>query len=153
MSGAEITLTVLGAIFAVLFLAFVLLFSLIARRLAAAIVALEELVRNLTSSTVPLLGEVTSSVTQVNSELQRVDAIAAHMQSVSANVSALTGLFAATIGSPLVKVAAFSYGVRQAAGKRAAADLEKRLRAERKAERALRRSTRRALPSDGGSSQ
>ena len=29
------------------------------------------------------------------------------------NVSALTRLFAATLGSPVIKIAAFSYGVRQ----------------------------------------
>ena len=31
-------------------------------------------------------------------------------------MSALTALFAATVGSPMIKVAAFSYGVRQALG-------------------------------------
>jgi len=33
---------------------------------------------------------------------------------MSTNVNALTSLFAATLGSPVVKVAAFSYGVRTA---------------------------------------
>ena len=32
----------------------------------------------------------------------------------SANISALSSLVAATVGSPLIKVAAFSYGVRSA---------------------------------------
>jgi len=32
---------------------------------------------------------------------------------VSENVAALTSLFAATLGGPLVRVAAFSYGVRR----------------------------------------
>ncbi|HMT90388.1 MAG TPA: hypothetical protein PKC73_12220, partial [Dermatophilaceae bacterium] len=41
----------------------------------------------------------------------------AHMAS---NVNALTSLFAATLGGPLVKVAAFSYGVRSAMGGRSA---------------------------------
>ncbi|CPU66761.1 Uncharacterised protein [Mycobacteroides abscessus] len=36
---------------------------------------------------------------------------------MSENVSALTGLYAATFGAPLVKVAAFTYGVRQAAAR------------------------------------
>jgi hypothetical protein len=39
---------------------------------------------------------------------------------MSSNVNALTSLFAATLGSPLVKVAAFSYGVRSAVGQRRA---------------------------------
>ena len=47
-------------------------------------------VRGVSDQTVPLIGEVTT------------------------NASALTSLFAATVGSPLVKVAAFTYGVRSA---------------------------------------
>jgi hypothetical protein len=33
---------------------------------------------------------------------------------MTTNVNALTALFAATLGSPVVKVAAFTYGVRSA---------------------------------------
>jgi hypothetical protein len=65
---------------------------------------------------VPLLGEVTTSVTHVNQELVRVDAITANVQSISGNVSALTSLFAATLGSPIIKVAAVL--VRRALGRR-----------------------------------
>jgi hypothetical protein len=54
---------------------------------------------------------------------------------MSNNVAGLTTLFAATLGSPVVKVAAFSYGVRRAARGRAKDDLEKRVKAEMKAER------------------
>ena len=46
--------------------------------------------------------------------LAKVDVITTSAAQVSENVSALTGLYAATIGRPLVKVAAFSYGVRKA---------------------------------------
>ena len=83
----------------------------------------------------PLLGEVTGTVTHVNDELVRVDAITANVQSISGNLSALTSLFAATLGGPVIKVAAFSYGVRRAAGKRNAADVEKRVKAQIKAEK------------------
>jgi anthranilate phosphoribosyltransferase len=82
-----------------------------------------------------LLGEATTSVQHVNDQLVRVDAITSNAQSISTNVSALTSLFAATLGSPMVKVAAFSYGVRRAASKRSAADIEKRVKAEVKAEK------------------
>jgi anthranilate phosphoribosyltransferase len=78
---------------------------------------------------------VTTSVTHVNSELVRVDAITANVQTISTNVSALSSLFAATLGSPVVKVAAFSYGVRNAASKRNAKDVQKRVKAEIKAEK------------------
>jgi hypothetical protein len=53
-------------------------------------------------------------VVHINAELERVDAITANVQNATANVSALTGVFATTLGSPVIKVAAFSYGVRRA---------------------------------------
>jgi uncharacterized protein YoxC len=71
-------------------------------------------VRDLSGSAVPLLDEVTTTVTTTNGQLVRVDAITRNLAETSENVSALTRLFAATLGSPVVKVAAFSYGVRQA---------------------------------------
>jgi hypothetical protein len=43
-----------------------------------------------------------------------VDGIASNVSDASANISALSSLVAATVGSPLIKVAAFSYGVRSA---------------------------------------
>ncbi|MFN2539070.1 MAG: DUF948 domain-containing protein [Mycobacteriales bacterium] len=104
-------------------------------RLSRTVDQLTKTVGELTASTMPLLGEVTTSVTHVNSELVRVDAITSNVQSITTNVSALSSLFAATLGSPVVKVAAFSYGVRRAAGKRNAADIEKRVKAELKAEK------------------
>src|SRR4051794_13272929 len=71
-------------------------------------------VRELTDSTLPLLTEVTTTVNETNHQLVKVDTITTNVAQVSTNVSALTALFAATLGSPVVKVAAFSYGVRQA---------------------------------------
>lgn len=71
-------------------------------------------VRDLSGSAVPLLDEVTTTVTTTNGQLVRVDTITRNLAETSENVSALTRLFAATLGSPVVKVAAFSYGVRQA---------------------------------------
>ncbi len=71
-------------------------------------------IRDLSGGALPLLEEVTTTVTTANGQLVRVDAITRNVVDVSENVSALTRLFAATLGSPVVKVAAFSYGVRQA---------------------------------------
>ena len=71
-------------------------------------------VRDLSGSAVPLLDEVTTTVTTANGQLVRVDMITRNVADVSEDVSALTRLFALTLGSPVVKVAAFSYGVRQA---------------------------------------
>lgn len=71
-------------------------------------------VRGLSEGTVPLLAEVTTTVATTNEQLVRVDTITTNVAQVSTNVSALTSLFAATLGSPVIKVAAFTYGVRQA---------------------------------------
>ena len=57
-----------------------------------------------------------STVASTNVQLTRVDTITTAAASVSENVSALTSLFAATVGGPMVKVAAFSYAVRRAFG-------------------------------------
>ncbi|MFI7588877.1 DUF948 domain-containing protein [Spongisporangium articulatum] len=71
-------------------------------------------VKEISDNTVPLLTEVTTTVSSTNHQLVKVDTITDNVAQVSTNVSALTALFAATLGSPVVKVAAFSYGVRQA---------------------------------------
>jgi len=71
-------------------------------------------VQGVTTESLPLLREVTTTVTTTNGELERVSAITTNVQQMTTNASALTALFAATLGSPLIKVAAFTYGVRQA---------------------------------------
>jgi uncharacterized protein YoxC len=70
-------------------------------------------VHDLSGGALPLLEEVTTTVTTTNEQLVRVDTITRNVADASENVSALTRLFAATLGAPVVKVAAFSYGVRQ----------------------------------------
>ena len=92
----------------------------------------------------PLLGEVTTSVVQVNHELTRVDTIAANVEDISTNARAMTALFSATVGSPLIKVAAFSYGVRRAMNQRTEDDIRKRVKKEMKVERSARRAERKA---------
>jgi hypothetical protein len=77
-------------------------------------------VRGLSDGTLPLLTEVTTTVATTNEQLVKVDSITSNVAQVSTNVSALTSLFAATLGSPVVKVAAFSYGVRRAMAGRGA---------------------------------
>ena len=101
-------------------------------KLAKTVDETSKLVAGISDKTMPLLGEVTTSVTHVNQELVRVDAITANVQSMTGNVSALTSLFAATLGSPIIKVAAFSYGVRSVATKRQEKDVNKRVRDELK---------------------
>ena len=49
-----------------------------------------------------------------NEQLEKVDDITSNVSDASANVSALSSLVTSTVGQPLIKVASFSYGVRQA---------------------------------------
>jgi uncharacterized protein YoxC len=62
----------------------------------------------------PLFNGANTTLNHVNTQLERVDGITANTQAVTGNVSALTSVFTATLGGPLVKVAAFSYGVNRA---------------------------------------
>ena len=62
----------------------------------------------------PLLTGAHTTVSQVNTQLERLDGITASAQSVTGNVSALTALFTATLGGPLVRAAALTYGVSKA---------------------------------------
>jgi uncharacterized protein YoxC len=140
LSGGEVAGLIVAVFWAVLvcFMAYVLV------KLGKVVGDTSKLVTGVTDQTVPLLGEVTSSVVHVNLELERVDAITANVQTISSNVSALTAVFAATLGSPVIKVAAFSYGVRRALGERREQDFRKRIKAEDKAARAARRAARRS---------
>lgn len=70
--------------------------------------------RQITEHTLPVIDETAAVVASTNGQLERVDQITTSAAQVSANVSALTSLFAATVGGPMIKVAAFSYGVRRA---------------------------------------
>ena len=127
-------------------LAFVLLVVLVAVPLLKLGRTLDETtltIRQVREQSAPILSQANTTVTHVNSNLERVDDITGNAASVSSNVAALTSVVAATIGSPLIKVAAFSYGVRSAAKKKregaALADAARRDKDERRARRAARR--------------
>ncbi|MDP9395006.1 MAG: DUF948 domain-containing protein [Actinomycetota bacterium] len=75
-------------------------------------------IRDVAHETLPLIDEVTTTVSTTNQQLAKVDAITTTVQEATTNVSALTAAFAATLGGPVVKVAAFTYGVRRALGDR-----------------------------------
>lgn len=90
---------------------------------------LEELrlaVRDLGHNSVPILVELKGTVAATNEELSKLSVVtedvarvSAHATVVSENAAQLSTLFSSTLGGPLIKSAAFTYGVRQAiAGKR-----------------------------------
>src|SRR5690606_12203447 len=65
-------------------------------------------VTELSSNVTPLLEEVTETVTESNRQLARVDVITTDVAEVTGNVSALVALVAASVGGPLIKIAAFT---------------------------------------------
>jgi uncharacterized protein YoxC len=105
-------------------------------------------IRQAREQAMPILGQASTTVAHVNSNLERVDDITGNAANVSSNVAALTSVAAATLGSPLIKVAAFSYGVRSAAKKRregqAIAEAAQRDKEARRARRRARRDAERA---------
>ncbi|MDQ1706158.1 MAG: hypothetical protein QOF18_2524 [Frankiaceae bacterium] len=145
LSGGEVAGLIVAVFWAVLvcFMAYVLV------KLGKVVGDTSKLVTGVADQTVPLLGEVTNSVVHVNAELERVDAITANVQSISSNVSALTSVFAATLGSPVIKVAAFSYGVRRAMNDRREHDFRKRVKAETKADKSARRAAKKSAGATG----
>lgn len=85
---------------------------------------LEELrlaVRDVGHNSVPILQELKGTVEATNDEIAKlslvtedVAKVSGHATVVSENAAQMSQLFAATLGGPLVRTAAFSYGVRSA---------------------------------------
>ncbi|MDH6227920.1 MULTISPECIES: DUF948 domain-containing protein [Streptomyces] len=113
MSGGEVAGILVAVFWAILvsFLAVALV------RLAQTLRATTKLVADVTEQAVPLLADASRAVRSAQTQIDRVDAIASDVQEVTSNASALSTTVASTFGGPLVKVAAFGYGVRRALGR------------------------------------
>ncbi len=114
MSGGEIAALVAAGAFLLLVLLLAVPILKLGRTLDETTLA----VRKTHEGATPLLSGAVDTVRHVNANLDRVDGIATNAESMSQNAAALTSVVASTIGSPLVKVASFTYGVRKAAAKR-----------------------------------
>ncbi len=126
---------VVGLIFAVFFAIGVAFLCVVLLRLAQVLKEAKQLVAGISEQTTPLLGEITTTVATTNEQLGKVDVITDNVSNISTNASALASTFSATVGGPMIKAAAFSYGVRSAIASRRRADVEKRVKAEMKAVR------------------
>ena len=71
-------------------------------------------VKDVTEHTLPVIDETAATIAGTNAQLAKVDAVTTAAAEITQNASALTALVAATVGRPLIRVAAFSYGVRTA---------------------------------------
>jgi hypothetical protein len=109
---------VAGILVAVFWAILVSFLAVALARLAQTLRATTKLVADVTDQAVPLLADASAAVRSAQTQIDRVDAIASDVQEVTSNASALSTTVASTFGGPLVKVAAFGYGVRRAIGGR-----------------------------------
>jgi uncharacterized protein YoxC len=150
VSGGEIAALIAAGAFLML----VLVLAVPILRLRRTVDAATNAIVELADRTSPLLGNVNTTVDNVNTalsqvqvsldgvnlQLERLDTITGHAQTVTANVANLATVVTAAASNPLVKVAAFSYGVRKAAASRRRGDEEKEVRTELKERRRSARS-------------
>lgn len=142
MSGGEIAALVAAGGFVVL----VLVLAVPLLRLRHTVDATTRAIRDLNDRTAPILGKVDASMDEVNIalgqartslenvnlQLHRVDQITGHAASVTGNVANLVQTVTAVSANPLVKAAAFGYGVRRAAVRRARAEEDEGARSPRR---------------------
>jgi uncharacterized protein YoxC len=121
VSAGQIAALVAAGAFVLLVLLLAVPLIKLGRTLDEATIAIRKAVEN----SDPLFTGANTTFDHVNTQLERVDGITANARAVSGNVSALTSLFTATLGGPLVKTAALSYGISRAirARRRAAAEV------------------------------
>lgn len=85
------------------------------------------------------LGQAQTTLDGVNVQLARVDVMTQHVTSATANVANLVSVVSQAAANPLVKAAAFTYGVRKASNARKHAEETQTVRDELKARRRMRR--------------
>jgi uncharacterized protein YoxC len=110
MSGGDVAALIAagGFVLLVLFVAVPLL------KLGRVLDETRNSIRDLNETVSPLLSELTQTVTAANKQMAKVDQITENISEVTTNVSSLVAVFAATLGSPLVKIAGLTKGLRSA---------------------------------------
>ena len=110
-----------GLIAAIAFVALVALAAVPLLKLGRVLEEVRLAVRDIGHESVPILTELRGTVRATNTELDKlslvtddVAKVSSHATVVSENAAQMTSLFSATLGGPLVKTAAFTYGIRKA---------------------------------------
>jgi predicted PurR-regulated permease PerM len=131
LSGGQVAVLIVAVFFAILmaFLAAILIY------LASVLRQTSRLVETMSHETLPLLEEAAATIAAANAQLGRVDQVTTNVQNLAANASTVMELTAATLAGPMVRVAAFGHGVRRALSPTRRPDLERRIRAEVRAQR------------------
>jgi len=131
MSGGEIAALIAAIAFVLLVLLLAIPLLKLGRTLDEATIA----VRKTHDGVGPLLAQAEQTMDSVNAQLVQVEAIATNVNSMTTNVAAMTSVVSSTLGSPMIKAAAFTYGVRKTVADRRDADAVKAARHKRRSDR------------------
>ena len=131
MSGGEIAALIAAIAFALLVLLLAVPMLKLGRTLDEATLAL----RKTHEGVGPLLTDADDTIKAVNLQLGQLEGIATNVNSTTTNVAALTAVVSSTLGSPMIKAAAFTYGVRKTVADRRDADAVKAARRTHRSER------------------
>lgn len=132
MSGGAIAALIAAGAFVLLVLLLAIPLLKLGRTLDEATLA----IRKTHEGAAPLFVDAQTTITQVNSQLDQVEGIARNVNSMTTNVAAMTSIVSSTLGSPIIKAAAFTYGVRKTVSERRDAEA---VRAARRKHRAARK--------------
>ena len=108
MSGGDVAAIIAASAFVLL----VLFLAVPIIKLGRVLDETRDAVRDLNEGVAPLLTELSETVNQTNKQLAKVDVITENVAEVTTNVSSLVAVFSATVGSPLVKIAGLTQGLR-----------------------------------------
>jgi uncharacterized protein YoxC len=131
MSGGEIA----ALIAAIAFVLLVLLLAVPLLKLGRTLDETTLAVRKSHDGIGPLLAEAQQTMQSVNLQLAQVEGIAENVNSMTANVAAMTSVVSSTLGSPMIKAAAFTYGVRKTVADRRDTDAVKAARRKRRGDK------------------
>ncbi|MDP9867267.1 MULTISPECIES: DUF948 domain-containing protein [Streptosporangium] len=105
---------VAGLIVAVAWVVLVCFLAMVLVRLARLLTETTKMVSELGERVVPLLEDVTTTVSEANRQLVAVEAIAVDVKQVSGHVAKVSDVAQTLVTGPLIKIAALAHGVRQA---------------------------------------
>jgi uncharacterized protein YoxC len=129
MSGGAIAALIAAIAFVLLVLLLAVPLLKLGRTLDEATLA----VRKTHDGVGPLLAEAQQTMQSVNQQLVQLEGIATNVNSMTTNVAAMTSVVSSTLGSPMIKAAAFTYGVRKTVAERRDADAVRAARRKRRA--------------------
>jgi uncharacterized protein YoxC len=131
MSGGEVAALIAAIAFVLLVVLLAIPLLKLGRTLDEATLA----VRKTHDGLGPLLNQAQQTMDSVNAQLEQVEGIAANVNSMTTNVAAMTAIVGSTLGSPMIKAAAFTYGVRKTVADRRDAEAVKSARRKRRTDR------------------